>query len=118
MISPIVGTGTLVAGVLLGSLPSSLLAMGQRWGESLGWAPADCPWRLRRGFVIPTVVLLPFVGWLCDILGPGGPKELTIVGLLALAVGFSLLALIPQPQTEPINLLGIAVASPAWRSAS
>ena len=40
MISPTVGIGTLVAGFLLGALPPSLLAMGPRWGESLGWAAA------------------------------------------------------------------------------
>jgi MFS family permease len=106
MISPIVGTGMLSAGFLLGSLPPSLRAVGPRWGESLGWDAAESDRRLRRGLLFPTVILLPLAGWLGDW---WGPKELTLVGLLAVAIGLGLLAILPQPKTSSTNLLGIAV---------
>src|SRR5260370_32818 len=83
MISPIVGTGTFAAGFLLGSLPPGLQAIAPRWGQSLGWDAIECDRRLRRSFLIPTIVLLPLAGWLCDL---WEPKELVLIGLLAVAV--------------------------------
>ncbi len=106
MISPIVGTGTFAAGFLLGALPASLHAIGPRWGQSLGWEPAECDRRLRRGFMIPAIVLLPLGGWMCDL---WGPKELALIGLLAVAIALCLLAMIPNSQTASTNLVGLAV---------
>jgi hypothetical protein len=107
MISPIVGTGTLVAGFLLGALPPSLIELGPRWGDSLGWDAFKVE-SLRRRFILPIIVLLPLGGWLCDQKF-AGPKDITIVGLMAVAIALGLFALVHQAQTAAMNVLGLAV---------
>jgi len=106
MISPIVALGLLAAAFLLGLIPGSLFRVGPSWGETFGWSAVESERRLRRGFVLPTVVLLPLAGWLCDL---WGAKDLTILGLIFLTVGLAILAVSSNPQTATSNLLGVAL---------
>jgi len=106
MISPIVAPGLLAAAFLLGLTPGCLFGVSSGWGESLGWSARETERRLRRGFVFPAIVLLPCAGWLGD---QWGAKDLTIVGLLILALCLTLLALSSNPRAATSNLLGVAL---------
>lgn len=113
MISPIVGTGTFCAAFLLGSLPTGLFTLVNDLGQSLGWPAAECERRFRRGFVLPTIILLPLAGWMSDLWAPkdGSPAvpSAAVIGLVTLTVGFGLSALAPTPKSVATNLLGAAV---------
>lgn len=108
MISPIVGTGLFAAAFLLGSLPSWLFNLGPVWGETFGWSPTDTERRIRRGFVVPAIFLLPLAGGLSDL---WGPKDIAIIGLLIVAIGLTMLAVSQNPQAATTNLLGVATGT-------
>lgn len=118
MVVPIVATGLLSAAFLLGLIPGCVSTVGPQWGATLGWTAAETQRRLRRGFILPTVILLPMAGWLCDL---WGAKDVTLLGLLVLAAGVAILAVNPNSKTATSNLLGVAlgvallaVGSIAW----
>jgi MFS family permease len=108
MISPLVGTGTFCAAFLLGALPTGLFTLVKDLGRVLNWSADESERGFRRGFVMPTIVLLPLAGGIVDL---WGAKDAAVIGLVILTVGLALSAMTPTPQALATNLLGLAAGT-------
>ena len=106
MTSPLLASGLLLAGFLLGLIPPWLIACQSELTSHCSLDGAECLRRTRRCLFIPAIFLLPMAGIAVDF---WGPKEPTIAGLMIVALGSILLGFAPAQRSFATNVAGISV---------